>query len=184
MPEEEVLETERLPGALIPRNTSCRGPSNNLAAPNATYGHLICASFDLSSGPFVCAIGWDATHIVIKTYEPGGVSMHQRLFHYAMLVYALGFIAALTLNVDMGDETSRGTAKTAAKIADVPTPALAANCADEPDVHVVASQEDKGLLKQADVKAPCAAAPQEMRGSMVQPKAVIPTAATGLPKDL
>lgn len=110
--------------------------------------------------------------------------MHQRVFHYAMLVYALGFIAALTLNIDVGDELSRGTAKTAAKTADVPSPALAANCADQPDVHVVASQEDKALLKQADVKAPCTAAAQEMRGSMVQPKAVIPAAAAGLPKDL
>ncbi len=109
--------------------------------------------------------------------------MHQRLFHYAMLVYALGFVAALTLNIDVGDEMSRGMAKTAAKTADVTSPALAANCADQPDVHVVA-QEDKALLKQADIKAPCTAATQELRGSMVQPKAVIPTAATGLPKDL
>ncbi len=65
--------------------------------------------------------------------------MHQRIFHYALLVYAFGFIAAVTLNVDVYEQIAPAPVTTAAP----KLPSTASNavmeCVPAPDAHVVAS---------------------------------------------
>lgn len=103
----------------------------------------------------------------------GDGSMHQRLFHYAMLVYALGILAAITLNVDVSEQTASAPAEPGVKSA---ASNSALDCSSQPDVHVVASAPATVETAQAEIKAPCAARIKELPipGAMGPKPAVIP----------
>jgi hypothetical protein len=65
--------------------------------------------------------------------------MHQRIFHYALFVYAFGFIAAVTLNIDIYEQVAPAPLTAAApKLPSAASNALM-ECKDAPDAHVVAS---------------------------------------------
>ena len=83
--------------------------------------------------------------------------MHQRIFHYALLVYAFGFIAAVTLNVDVYEQIAPAPVTTAAP----KLPSTASNavmeCVPAPDAHVVASATPSSPnLEQIGITPACA----------------------------
>lgn len=82
--------------------------------------------------------------------------MHQRLFHYAMIVYAFGFIAALTLNFPLSEQMASGPTRVVEPAAKS-TSTAAFDCASQPDVLVVASAGAARSLEKVDVKEPCPA---------------------------
>jgi hypothetical protein len=86
----------------------------------------------------------------------GDGSMHQRLFHYAMIVYAFGFIVALTLNIDVSEQIARAPAKVADPAASIVSNA-ANDCASQPNVRAIASAGASPSLEPVGVKAPCVA---------------------------
>lgn len=80
--------------------------------------------------------------------------MHQRIFYYAMVVYAFGFVAALTLNFDIYDQTARAPdGTTEPKVSSVASSAVI-GCAHQPDVHVVASAPPSSLGLEQVASAP------------------------------
>lgn len=97
--------------------------------------------------------------------------MHQRLFHYAMIVYAFGFIVALTLNVDVPEQIASAPAKVAEPASNIVSNA-ANNCASQPSVRAVASASASASLEPVGVKVPCVAHVQD----------VVPLPGVGSPK--
>jgi hypothetical protein len=93
--------------------------------------------------------------------------MHQRLFHYAMIVYAFGFIVALTLNIDVSEQIARAPAK----VAD-PAANIVSNAANDCASQAVASAIASPRLEPVGVKAPCVEPVQD----------VVPLPATSAPK--
>ena len=87
--------------------------------------------------------------------------MHQRLFHYAMIVYAFGFIVALTLNVDVPEQIARAPAKVADPASNIVSNA-ASDCASQADVRAVASASASPSLEPVGVKVPCVAHVQDV----------------------
>ena len=110
--------------------------------------------------------------------------MHQRLFSYAMLVYAFGFVAALTLNIDVPDEVSQGPAKVAPKVAEAGSLTGAANCAGVPDIHVVSAPDEKTNSNPSVGNSPCTTSAQDLASPVVEPGAITPAAMPALPRDL
>lgn len=101
--------------------------------------------------------------------------MHQRIFHYAMLIYAFGFIAALTLNIDIPEQTARAPASTADPAASKTASNAVADCAALPGVLAVASAGLSPGVKAVDVKTPCVAPAREVAPAAIAPKpAAIP----------
>jgi hypothetical protein len=90
----------------------------------------------------------------------GDEQMHKRLFHYAMLVYALGLIAAITLNVDVAEQTARAPVQGDGPGGKGAASDAMTNCATRPEVHVVATPAPAS--EHAETKAPCAARVQEV----------------------
>ena len=81
--------------------------------------------------------------------------MHQRLFHYAMIVYAFGFIAAVTLNFPLSEQMASAPARVAEPAAQS-TSTAAVDCAGQPGVLVAASAGAARSLEKVVVKEPCA----------------------------
>jgi hypothetical protein len=114
--------------------------------------------------------------------------MHQRIFHYAMLVYAFGFIAALTLNIDIPEQTARAPVRTAEQ--ELPSAGSNAlmNCSAQPDVHVVASASPS-VPSPGQVGAKAACAPRVLEvmpvpGALAPKPAPVPIAEPLVRQDL
>jgi hypothetical protein len=89
-----------------------------------------------------------------------------------MIVYAFGFIVALTLNVDVPEQIARAPDPAANIVSNA-----ASDCAGQPNVRAVASANASPSLEPVGVKAPCVAHVQDvvpLPGAVAPKPVVIP----------